>query len=90
MLYTSNRTISSTESNTDDAFRLLARNNFNIEALHNDVQAVKCLDDQISLKKLQETNIDSYLAHHHDMIIFSTINEARKSSESEFKVLQGR
>jgi hypothetical protein len=41
-------------------------------------------------QRLRDTDIDSYLTHHRDTIIFSTINESRRSAEADFQSIHGR
>lgn len=40
--------------------------------------------------QLEPTDIDGYLAHHHDMIVLSAIEDARRASEEDVQEMQRR
>jgi hypothetical protein len=42
------------------------------------------------LQALEGTDIEGYLAHHHDMIFLSVIDEARKKTEKDVRTTQMR
>jgi hypothetical protein len=72
-----------------NAVRLLAQNNFDAVGLAVDVKdiLVETKYDSAS-EKLDSTDLDGYLAHHHDMIILTAIDEARKCSEERVRNTQ--
>ncbi|CAM9394309.1 unnamed protein product [Ascophyllum nodosum] len=60
---------------------MLARNRFDPEALNRMVKAVQLRGEYQPLQPLGETDIEGYLAHHHDMIVLSTVEETRRAAE---------
>jgi len=77
-------------SSNMEAFRMLSQKNFDAKKLLEDVNSihVKVVDD--STARLEGTDIDGYLAHHHDMIILTAIDEARHGAEDHVHEMQRR
>lgn len=42
------------------------------------------------MERLEGTDIEGYLSHHHDMIILSAIDEARRVAEKDVSDIQKR
>lgn len=40
------------------------------------------------MERLEGTDIEGYLLHHHEMIIFSAIDEARKIADEDIQRIQ--
>ncbi|CAM9431221.1 unnamed protein product, partial [Ectocarpus fasciculatus] len=60
---------------------MLARNRFDPESLSRAVNAVQLRGGYQPLQPLGETDIEGYLAHHHDMIVLTAVHETRAAAE---------
>lgn len=47
-------------------------------------------NDNSSTVRLEGTDIEGYLAHHHDMIILTTIEDVRRGAEDHMHDMQRR
>ena len=48
------------------------------------------MDNDSSSVRLEGTDIEGYLAHHHDMIILTTIEDVRRGAEDHMHEMQRR
>ena len=48
------------------------------------------MDNDSSTIRLEGTDIEGYLAHHHDMIILTTIEDVRRGAEDHMHDMQSR
>ncbi|CBJ27707.1 Nuclear pore complex protein Nup93, putative [Ectocarpus siliculosus] len=60
---------------------MLARNRFDPESLTRAVNAVHLRGGYQPLQPLGETDIEGYLAHHHDMIVLTAVHGTRAAAE---------
>ncbi|CAM9491360.1 unnamed protein product [Choristocarpus tenellus] len=67
---------------------LLSRKRFDPEALERDVDAVQLQGQYQPLQPLGETDIEGYLAHHHDMIMVTAVEETRRAAEESALIRQ--
>jgi len=76
--------------NNLDAFRLLSQKNFDAKKLFEDVSNIQVKTSDDSAVRLEGTDIEGYLAHQHDMIILTAIEEAKQGAEDHVQEMQRR
>ncbi|CAN0234818.1 unnamed protein product [Pylaiella littoralis] len=67
---------------------MLARNRFDPESLVRVVNAVQLRGGYQPLQPLGETDIEGYLAHHHDMIVLTAVDETRRAAAESSLIRQ--
>jgi hypothetical protein len=72
------------ECSLDDASRLLSTKNFD---LNFSSKFVNTNDDSLVMK-LEGTDIEGYLAHHHDLVLLAAIDESRRNCERDIEEMQ--
>ncbi|CAM9251977.1 unnamed protein product, partial [Chrysoparadoxa australica] len=70
-----------TSAAEQSALRLLSTRNFDAEQLGTEVTSMQLQATYEPLEPLGETDIDGYLAHHHDMIVVTAVQEANKAAQ---------
>jgi hypothetical protein len=73
-----------------EAFRLLGQKHFDAKQLLEDVLRISIPSTDDSLLHLEGTDIEGYLAHHHDMIVLTAVEEARQGAEEHVQEMQRR
>ncbi|KAJ1431638.1 hypothetical protein B484DRAFT_478882 [Ochromonadaceae sp. CCMP2298] len=73
-----------------EAFRLLGQKHFDAKQLMEDVMRISIPSPDDSLLHLEGTDIEGYLAHHHDMIVLTAVEEARQGAEEHVQEMQRR
>eukprot|EP01041_Mallomonas_annulata_P004894 gene4894-9761_t len=72
------------------ALRLLAQHTFDAEGLNKEVNTIELKPQYDPQEKLDSTDIEGYLAHHHDMIILTALDEAKRIAEEDIHDMQRR
>ena len=72
------------------AVRLLSQHNFDAVRWKQDVENLSVQATYNPSEPLEATDIDRYLAHHHDIIIYTAIEEAKRSAEVDVREMHRR
>ncbi len=70
------------------ALRLFSQHSFDAEGLMREVNSMELKAQYAPVERLEGTDIEGYLSHHHDMIILSAIDESRKIAEEDANTTQ--
>ena len=73
-----------------DAVRLLATKGFDLIKTSEDIMKLS-VDSQVDKsEKFQNTDLQGYINHHHDMIVETSVQETRQWIENDVRDLQSR
>ena len=72
------------------AVRLLSQRNFDAVRWSQDVENLSVQATYNPAEHLEATDIDGYLSHHHDMIILTAIDEAKRGAEYDVREMHRR
>jgi hypothetical protein len=70
-------------------FKLLTLKSLHERIIRLNIQ-ISCQGAYAPAERLEATDIDSYLAHHHDIVILNTIEEAKRGAEEDVQELHRR
>ena len=73
-----------------NAFRLLASRGYDAEGLMRDISSHQVETEIDPTDRLEDTDIEGYLAHHHDMIVLMALEESKRAAADNMREVQRR